>query len=72
MSRVIYAISTAAIALVFACATSFAAPIAQIPTTAITDNVTQAYYYHGAYYPYYNHGHYYHRRGWHHGHYGYY
>jgi hypothetical protein len=71
MSRVIYAISTAAIALVFACATSFAAPIAQMPTTAITDNVTQAYY-HGAYYPYYNHGHYYHRRGWHHGHYGYY
>jgi hypothetical protein len=71
MNRVIYAISAAGIALVFACATSFAAPIAQIPTTAMTDNVTQAYYYHGAYYPYHYHGHYYHRRGWDHGHWRY-
>ena len=36
------------------------------------NHVEQVYYYHGHYYAYYNHGHYYHRRGWHHGHYGYY
>jgi len=71
MRPVIYAISAAAIASVFACATSFAAPIAPISTTTSPDHVTQVYYYHGHYYPYYYHGHYYHRRGWHHGHYGY-
>jgi hypothetical protein len=71
MNRVISAISAAAITFGFACATSVAAPIAPIPTTAITDNVTPVYYYHGAYYPYAYHGHYYHRRGWYQGHWRY-
>jgi hypothetical protein len=70
MRRVIFTISAATIASVFAYATSLAAPIAQIPSAA--SSTTQVYYYHGHYYPYYNHGHYYHCRGWHNGHYGYY
>jgi hypothetical protein len=69
MSRLV-AIFAAATAFVLACATSFATPIAPIPT-ASADHVTQAYYYHGHHYPYYYHGHYYHGRGWHHGHWNY-
>jgi hypothetical protein len=71
MRQLIFTISAATIASVFAYATSLAAPIAQIPSAVRSDSTTQVYYYHGHYYPYYNHGHYYHRRGWHHGHYGY-
>jgi hypothetical protein len=73
MKRMIHAISIAAIASVVACATSKAAPVAPIPTAIVSsaNHVEQVYYYHGHYYPYYYHGHYYHRRGWHHGHYGY-
>ena len=56
MRPVIYAISAAATASVFACATSFAAPIAPISTTTSPDHVTQVYYYHHHYYPYYYHG----------------
>jgi hypothetical protein len=62
MRRVIYAISSAAIISMAACATSNAAPIAPIPTAAVANagNLIQVgYYYHGRYYPY--HRHYYHR-----------
>ena len=69
MSRLV-AIFAAATAFVLACATSFATPIAPIPT-ASADHVAQVYYYHGHNYPYYYHGHYYHGRGWHHGHWNY-
>jgi len=60
MKRVIYAISAAAIASAFTCATSNATPIAPISTAIVTDNVIQAYYYHRHYYAhrYYGHGHY--------------
>ena len=54
MSRLV-AIFAAATAFVLACATSFATPIAPIPT-ASADYVTQAYYYHGHHYPYYTMG----------------
>ena len=74
MKRMIHAISIAAIALVVTCATLKAAPVAPIPMAIVSsaNHVEQVYHYHGHYYAYYNHGHYYHRRGWHHGHYGYY
>ena len=58
MRRVIYAISSAAIISMLACATSNAAPIAPIPTAAVpnADNLIQVgYYYHGRYYPYHRH-----------------
>jgi hypothetical protein len=64
MRRVIYAISSAAIISIVACATSNAAPIAPIPTATIPNagNFIQVgYYYHGRYYPNQRHGHYYHR-----------
>jgi uncharacterized lipoprotein YbaY len=58
MKRMLLAISAAAIASVFACATSSATPIAPIPAaTVITDNVVQAHYYHHHFYPYRYHGH---------------
>jgi uncharacterized lipoprotein YbaY len=44
MKQVILAISAAAIASVFACATSNATPIAPIPAVIVSDNVLQAYY----------------------------
>ena len=71
MIRMIFAISAAAIASVFACATSNAAPIAPIPAATITDSVVQAYYYHRHYYPYRYHGHYYAHRHYGYGHYRY-
>jgi hypothetical protein len=64
MRRVIYAISSAAIISMAACATSNAAPIAPIPTATVANagNLIQVgYYYHGRYYPYPRHAHYYHR-----------
>jgi hypothetical protein len=64
MRRVIYAISSAAIISMAACATSNAAPIAPIPTATVANagNLIQVgYYYHGRYYPHPRHAHYYHR-----------
>jgi hypothetical protein len=64
MRQLIYAISSAAIISVAACATLNAAPIAPLPTAMVPNagNVVQVgYYYHGHYYPYRQHGHYYHR-----------
>ena len=64
MRGVIYAISSAAIISIVACATSNAAPIAPIPTARVPNagNLIQVgYYYHGRYYPYVRHAHYYHR-----------
>jgi hypothetical protein len=63
MRRVIYAISSAAIISMVACATSNAAPIAPIPTATVPNagNLIQVGYYHGRYYPYPRHAHYYHR-----------
>jgi hypothetical protein len=64
MRRVIYAISSAAIISIVACATANAAPIARIPTATVLNagNLIQVgYYYHGRYYPYPRHAHYYHR-----------
>ena len=62
MRRVIYAISSAAIISMVACATSNAAPIAPIPTATVPNagNLIQVGY-HGRYYPYQRHAHYYHR-----------
>jgi hypothetical protein len=54
MKRLIFAISAAVIISVAAFATSNATLIAPIPTVA--DNVIQAYYYHGHYYPFRHHG----------------
>jgi hypothetical protein len=64
MRRVIYAISSAAIISMVACATSNAASIAPIPTATVPnagDLIQVGYYYHGRYYPYHRHVHYYHR-----------
>jgi hypothetical protein len=64
MRRVIYAISSAAIISVVACATSNATPIAPLPTAMVPNagNVVQVgYYYHGHYYPYRHHAYYRHR-----------
>ena len=55
MKRVLFAISVAAIASVFACTTSNATPIAPIPAATVSDNIVQAYYYHHRYYPYRHH-----------------
>ena len=43
MKRVLFAISVAAIASVFACTTSNATPIAPIPAATVSDNIVQAY-----------------------------
>jgi hypothetical protein len=59
MRRVVYAISSAAMISMFACATSNAAPIAPIPTAAVGNLVQVGYYYHGRYYPYHRHRAYY-------------
>jgi hypothetical protein len=64
MRRVIYAISSAAIISMVACATSNAAPIAPIPTATVPNagNLIQVgHYYHGRYYPYRGHVQHYHR-----------
>ena len=66
MRRAIYAISSAAIVAMLACATSNAAPIAPSPTAIVGDSsdITQVgYYYHGHYYP----GHVYHVEAFMHG-----
>ena len=64
MRQLIYAISSAAIISVAACATLNAAPIAPLPTAMVpnADNPVQVgYYYHGHYYPYRHHAYYRHR-----------
>ena len=67
MKRVIFAFYAAAIVSVSAFATSTATFIA--PSPAVADDVIEAYYYHGHYYPFRHHGRYHNHRYYGHGHY---
>jgi hypothetical protein len=72
MKQVSIAIAVAAVASVAVCATSQAAPVAQLPAAATTgtDHLV-AYMYNGQSYAYRWHGHYYNHRYWRHGRYYY-